>query len=119
MSRRRIARNNFIALITIASCAASRVAYATGDVAAGKARATTCTACHGEAGNSNNEAMFPTLAGKDAKFLYEQLKAFKDGTRKTPNAALMRPNTLTMTDQDMQNLAAYFASQKPKKAAGK
>jgi cytochrome c553 len=31
----------------------------------------------------------------------------------------MRPNTLTMSDQDMQNLAAYFASQKPKNAAGK
>jgi nitrite reductase (NO-forming)/hydroxylamine reductase len=108
----------FLALIAAASSIGVQ-ANAAGDAAAGKARAGTCYACHGEGGTSLNEAMFPSLAGKEEKFLYEQLKAFKDGTRKTPNAAVMRPNVMTMNDQDMQNLAAYFASQKPKKQAAK
>lgn len=83
-----------------------------GDPAAGKARSMTCYACHGEGGNSLNESLYPSLAGKDANFLYEQLKAFKEDTRKTPNAAIMRPNVLALSDQDMKNVALYFASLK-------
>ncbi|MCB0389679.1 MAG: c-type cytochrome [Bdellovibrionales bacterium] len=88
--------------------------FAAGDAKAGRAKAATCFACHGEGGNSLNEKMFPSIAGKGATFLYKQLKAFKDGTRNTPNAALMKPNAATLSEQDMLDLAAYFSSQKAK-----
>lgn len=95
----------FVATMTIASAA-----QAAGDAKAGAAKATVCFACHGPNGNSTNP-MYPVLAGKDAKFIVEQLKAFKSGTRKTPNAALMKPMAAPLSDADMENLAAFFSTQ--------
>lgn len=83
---------------------------AAGDAKAGAAKATVCFACHGPNGNSTNP-MYPVLAGKDAKFIVEQLKAFKSGTRKTPNAGLMKPMAAPLSDADMENLAAFFSTQ--------
>lgn len=92
---------------------ASSLAFGAGDAKAGKAKAMTCFACHGENGNSTNP-MYPILAGKDAAFLLEQLKAFKAGTRNTPNAALMKPMAAPLSDKEMEDLSAFFASQKAK-----
>lgn len=83
---------------------------AAGDAAAGKAKAAVCSACHGADGNSTNP-LWPKLAGQHADYLVKQLKAFKSGERKDPS---MGPMATPLSDADMANLAAYYASQTPK-----
>ena len=77
-----------------------------GSAQAGKARALTCTACHGPEGNSISP-MWPNIAGQNAKYLVAQLKAFKEGTRSDP---LMTSQAALLSEQDMNNLAVYFES---------
>jgi len=78
------------------------------DVAAGKAKAAVCAACHGANGISANP-LWPNLAGQKDQYMIKQIKAFKDGTRKDP---LMTPQAAALSDQDIENLAAYFSSLK-------
>jgi len=77
-----------------------------GSADAGKARALTCTACHGPEGNSASP-MWPNIAGQNAPYLLAQLKAFKDGSRVDP---LMSSQAMMLSDEDMANLAVYFES---------
>ena len=77
-----------------------------GSAEAGKAKAITCTACHGPEGNSAN-AMWPNIAGQNASYTQTQLKAFKDGTRMDP---LMSSQAMLLSDADMADLAVYFES---------
>jgi len=76
-----------------------------------------CAACHGADGNSVASAN-PTLAGQHAKYIENQLQAFKKGDRKNP---IMLGMATPLSDQDMKNVAAYFSSQKvkPREAADK
>ncbi|HUP90849.1 MAG TPA: c-type cytochrome [Solimonas sp.] len=78
-----------------------------GDAAAGSAKAAACAACHGPNGNSSNPE-WPKLAGQGGRYIYEQLKAFKTGVRKSP---IMMPMAASQSDQDMRDLAAHFAAQ--------
>ena len=78
------------------------------DIEAGKKKAEACVACHGASGNSASGA-FPTLAGQNARYLYLQLKDYKEGRRKNP---MMTAVAAALEKQDMHDLAAYFASQK-------
>ncbi len=78
-----------------------------GDADAGKAKAATCTACHGPNGNSSNPA-WPKLAGQGAAYIFTQLQSFKNGTRNNP---VMTAQVTGLSDQDMKDLAAYFAAQ--------
>lgn len=78
------------------------------DIEAGKAKAAVCAACHGVAGKAS-VPVYPHLAGQQEAYLLKQLKAFKDGSRKEP---LMVPFMAPLTDADMENLAAYYASLK-------
>ncbi len=82
-------------------------ALAAGDAEAGKARAGACIACHGQIGISVNPE-WPNLAGQKDVYLMKQLKAFREGTRENP---LMSPMAASLTDEDIENLAAYFSSQ--------
>jgi cytochrome c553 len=82
-------------------------AYA-GDVESGKRKAATCTACHGPSGLSTND-LWPNLAGQRVGYVLQQLKAFHDGVRSDP---LMSPVSKMLSDQDMQDLAAFFAQLK-------
>jgi len=102
--------SKFYLATALCLCLTSTVAYSAGDAAAGKAKAAICGACHGPDGNSVNP-LWPNLAGQHAAYLVKQLKAFKAGTRKDP---LMSPQASLLNDQDMENLAAFFASQKLK-----
>ncbi|MDX1498620.1 MAG: c-type cytochrome [Woeseiaceae bacterium] len=77
-----------------------------GSVEAGQAKSVTCAACHGQAGNSANP-QWPNLAGQNARYLVEQLNAFKDGLRVN---ALMSSQATMLTDEDMRNLAVYYES---------
>lgn len=76
------------------------------DVAAGKAKAVLCAACHGPEGKAS-VPLYPHLAGQHAPYLVKQLKAFKEGQRKDP---MMAPFMAALTEADMENLAAYYAS---------
>jgi cytochrome c553 len=88
-------------------------AYA--DPAAGKRKAAPCAACHGADGNPAS-GQFPVLAGQTARYLYLQLKDFKEGRRSEPT---MAPFVAKLSTQDMLDLAEYFAAQKPKPFAFK
>jgi cytochrome c553 len=77
-----------------------------GSAESGKARALTCTACHGPEGNSPSP-MWPNIAGQNAPYLLAQLRAFKDGSRSDP---LMSGQAMMLSDDDMANLAVYYES---------
>ncbi len=76
-----------------------------GSADAGQTKAITCGACHGPDGNSVNPA-WPSIAGQHPTYVVEQLEAFKNGTRKDP---LMMGQAMLLSDEDMRNLAVYFA----------
>ena len=78
------------------------------DPAAVKQKAMTCAACHGAAGVSPN-SLWPNLAGQKEQYILNQLKAFHDGVRQN---ALMTPQAKMLDDQDMRDLAHYFAGLK-------
>ncbi|MEP6678881.1 MAG: c-type cytochrome [Betaproteobacteria bacterium] len=73
-----------------------------------KDKVETCVACHGPGGNSASGA-FPTLAGQNARYIYLQLRDFKEGRRKDPS---MDPIVAPLTQPEMLALADYFARQK-------
>ena len=79
------------------------------DAAAGKTNAAVCGACHGADGNSTIPQN-PILAGQTARYLYLQLRDFKEGKRKDP---VMSPMAANLSKQDMFDLAAYYSTQKP------
>ena len=81
-------------------------AQAAGTVEAGKDKARACQVCHGKGGHSTNPS-YPVLAGQHAQYIVKQLKAFRGGTRKDP---IMNGMAAPLTDQDMEDIAAYFES---------
>lgn len=81
----------------------------TADKEAGKAKSTTCVACHGSNGISAIP-MYPNLAGQKEAYLAIALKAYRDGTRKN---MVMGPMAKPLSDEDIANLAAYYASLDP------
>ena len=80
-------------------------ALAAGSAEAGQAKAIVCAACHGMEGTSLNPE-WPSLAGQNEAYLVRTLQAFKSGDRKN---VLMTPQAMSLSDQDMQDLAAFFA----------
>jgi cytochrome c553 len=83
------------------------MAHAAGDATAGKGKTAVCGACHGADGNSP-AAMFPKLAGQNEAYLVKQLNDIKSGTR----AVVEMTGLLdAMTDQDLADIAAYYAKQ--------
>ena len=79
-----------------------------GDATAGQAKAAVCGACHGPDGNSP-APNFPKLAGQGERYLTKQLHDIKDGKRTVLEMTGLLTN---LSDQDLADLAAYFASQK-------
>lgn len=96
-----------------ASVAKVAVKSFVGDVALGKAKSATCIACHNADGNSSI-AMYPSIAGQSEAYIIKQLKEFKSGVR---DNAVMAGMVAGLNEEDMQNLAAYYASQTLKPAA--
>ncbi|HBN53477.1 MAG TPA: cytochrome c4 [Stenotrophomonas sp.] len=76
-----------------------------GDAAAGKEKSLVCSACHGEDGGGTAPP-FPNIGGQRADFFYWQLVELKRGRHPSP----MTPLVSTLDDQDMRDLAAYYAS---------
>ena len=84
-------------------------AQAGGDAAAGKAKAATCASCHGP--NGEGVKPNPALAGKAEGQLIQAMKDYKSGKRANP---VMKTFADQLNDQDVANLAAYYASLKKK-----
>jgi cytochrome c553 len=96
-----------ICVVAVAALAAATSADAA-NVVAGKAKAKeVCASCHGEDGNSPN-ADYPKLAGQHRDYLAKALRDYKSGQRKNP---IMAGFASALSKEDIENLAAYFASQ--------
>ena len=85
-------------------------AQAGGNAEAGKAKAVVCSACHGVDGNSVNP-LWPKLAGQHEAYLAKQIRAFRDGVRVDPT---MAPMVSILKEEDIDDIAAFYASQKQK-----
>ena len=95
----------FVSLALLALLA-DVTALASGDSQAGKAKAQSCAVCHGLAGISSQPAT-PHLAGQPAIYVNEQLQAYRSGKRQN---AIMSVIAKPLTDRDIQDLAAWYAS---------
>jgi cytochrome c553 len=67
-----------------------------------------CIACHGPQGTGNAPAKYPALRSQHGVYAYNQLKAFADGTRKTPGNDIMQVVASKLTDEEMRALASYL-----------
>jgi cytochrome c553 len=85
------------------------------DIEAGRVKSQACAACHGADGNSV-AGTFPNLAGQTWRYIYIQLKDFKEGRRTNP---AMSPMAETLSKQDMIDIANYFAAQTAKPSSFK
>ena len=87
--------------------------YASGDPAAGKTKTAVCSACHGNGGISTNP-IWPNLAGQNAAYITKELHDFKAKRRTNPQ---MSPMAMTLSNTDIDDVAAYYSSLDP--AVGK
>ncbi len=80
-----------------------------GDAKAGEAKIGTCTACHGKDGKAT-APIYPNIGGQNEQYLVAAIKAYKSGDRNNP---IMKPMAMVLSDADVENVAAYYASQNP------
>ena len=97
----------FSAVVVLVGVLSSAAVNAGGDPQAGKAQALACGACHGQDGATGLDPTYPNLAGQNERYLFNQLKMIQSGER---TVLLMAGQLLGKSDQDLQNLAAYYAS---------
>jgi cytochrome c553 len=96
---------------TILACCLMLAANApvfAGDPAAGQKKSQACAACHGPDGNSQAPD-FPKIAGQHYDYLLKALKDYRSGARKN---LIMAPLVTNLTQRDIEDLAAYYSSQK-------
>ncbi len=102
-------KNTFPLLIALLG--AANPLYAAGDIEAGKAKSATCVACHGVDGQSKMPVIpgmvVPNIGGQYADYLVKSLKDYRSGERVNASMAGMIAG---LTDQDIEDLAAYYAS---------
>ncbi|MDD1614563.1 MAG: cytochrome c4 [Methylococcaceae bacterium] len=94
--------------LALAFTSTSAILHAEGNINAGKEKAAACVSCHGDNGSSI-VSTFPKLAQQHSSYLIKQLQAFKTGTRKNP---MMSAIAMGLTDEDMVDIADYYAAQK-------
>lgn len=101
-------------VLAVFGAGASPVAQGAGDPVAGQQKAAACMACHGPDGNSLAD-MWPKLAGQVPDYIVKQLQDFKAGRRSDEQ---MSPQAANLSEQDMADIAAFFAGQKASTAEG-
>jgi cytochrome c553 len=103
-------KRTYLSSLALLVCATtlSAGALAAGDTAAGKTKAFTCMGCHGIPGYNNVYPTYkvPKLGGQHAQYLVAALQAYKSGQR---SHKTMRAQAQTLSEQDMQDIAAFFA----------
>jgi cytochrome c553 len=98
----------FLTVVGLAIALATADALAQADAAV-KDKAQLCAACHGSTGNST-DPQYPILAGQTARYIYLELKDFKEGRRQDPQ---MSPMAANLTSADMLALGDFYSKQKP------
>jgi cbb3-type cytochrome c oxidase subunit III len=93
------------------------MALANGSAEAGAAKAAACSACHGAPGANSLMGEYPNLAGQNAAYIERQLHLMHDGKRTAREgdamSAMMAPMAATLSDQDIADVAAYYATLVP------
>lgn len=92
-----------------AAAPTAQAAVKPGNATAGQAKAAACGACHGADGNST-DPQYPKLAGQSEQYIVHQLENFKSGKRQNP---IMLGMATPLSEQDMHDIGAYFASKTP------
>ncbi|EPF20904.1 MULTISPECIES: cytochrome c [Cedecea] len=99
-----------VLLLGLMICSLS--ALAKGNAEAGEQKAMMCVACHGASGTAS-APLYPNLAGQQEAYLEHSLQAYKKGERSGGQAEIMKAYVSGLSDEDISNLAAYYASMKP------
>lgn len=107
MSLRTIQNTMLRALLATVVATSAMPVFAKGDIEAGKAKSVTCQACHGADGAAKIDPQYPRLAGQYRDYLARGLHEYKSGQR---DNAIMAGFAATLSDQDIEDLAAYFSS---------
>jgi cytochrome c553 len=119
-------QNNFATFSVAVTLLAVTIVYASesadtikqrvgsGDPVVGKAKSSLCQSCHGEFGFSLEE-LIPNLAGQYSIYIAKEMRNFQSGVRKHP---VMSPMAMTINDADLDDIAAYFASQEKMHGSG-
>ncbi|RJX71371.1 cytochrome c [Vibrio sinensis] len=81
-----------------------------GDAKLGKIKSPSCVFCHGQTGIAANSS-YPNLNGQNAPYLYQAMKDYQQGTRTTPLAQMMAAQLRQLDDQDLKDVAAFYAEQ--------
>ena len=99
----------FALIVCIAAGLGATAARAEGDPEQGKIKALPCMGCHGIPGYFNVYPTYhvPRVGGQHPQYIVDALKAYKNGSRKHPT---MVAQAASLTEQDMQDIAAYFAA---------
>jgi cytochrome c553 len=79
-------------------------------LAAGRVKFVQCAACHGSDGRSTVIAQYPKIGGQSGPYVINALKAYRDGRRQGTYAAIMAAVAKPLSDEDIENLAAYIES---------
>ena len=93
-------------LVAASAALISSVAFAEGNAATGKQKAAVCAACHGADGNAV-DPQYPRLAGQYQDYIERALHEYKNGKR---DNAIMKGMAANLSDQDIEDVAAYFSS---------
>lgn len=101
-----------IRLIAVLLLSGSFPALATGNSSAGQEKSARCVACHGVQGQAA-APIYPNLAGQHAPYLAQALQAYKSGARSGGQAEVMKAFVAGLSDEDIDDLAAYYAGLKP------
>ena len=101
-----------VVLVAAFACFAS-TAFAKGDPAKGKLEVYSCHGCHGVTGYMSvyPEYHVPRIAGQNEQYIIDALKEYKSGARKFPT---MNAQASSLTDEQIENIAAYLSSLAPK-----
>lgn len=103
------ARLTIAALAIAASLAAVPAEAGAAEAGQQKVQSKGCVTCHGLDGQGT-DPMFPNLAGQSDLYLEQQLKAFRSGRREAPQMSIV---SKSLSDEDIADLAAYYAGLKP------
>ena len=96
-------------LIGLLSASSTTYANTLGDPAKGKLKAPSCIFCHGETGKAMNSS-YPNLDMQNEMYLYSSMKSYQNDERKGPLAQMMKAQLQRRDDQDLKDIAAFYAS---------
>lgn len=99
-------------LVAALLLACSAPVLAAGNSSAGQEKSARCMACHGTEGKAS-VPLYPNLAGQHALYLTQALQAYKTGARSGGQAEVMKAFVAGLSDEDIEDLAAYYAGLTP------